>query len=146
MSWKRSNQERNAVRWRLELETKLAPPCSNLRSFGSKCAVKVSTCDIVVTFRRPPQSFGAPMVIRRPGNCAPPSPPRYAPGSNPSCNGNRRDKVALRTTCNRNIKFKIIRVRTSCQYVWYFYYSKKPKLGRTKPWTGQRIGNSWSRV
>ena len=29
-----------------------------------------STCDIVGTFRRPPQSFSAPVVIWRPGNCA----------------------------------------------------------------------------
>jgi len=33
--------------------------------------VEESTCDIVGTFRRPPQWFGAPMVIRRPGNCVP---------------------------------------------------------------------------
>jgi len=31
----------------------LAPPCSNLRSFGSKSAVEESTFDIVRTFRRP---------------------------------------------------------------------------------------------
>jgi len=33
--------------------------------------------DIVVTFRRPPQSFGVAIVIRLPGNCDP-LPPRYA--------------------------------------------------------------------
>jgi len=38
--------------------------------------IEEGTCDIVGTFRRPPQSFnppviGAPIVIRRPGNCAP---------------------------------------------------------------------------
>ena len=33
--------------------------------------VEESTCDIVGTFRRSPQSFSAPIVIRRPGNCAP---------------------------------------------------------------------------
>ena len=32
----RFSQERNEVRWRLEQEASLAPPCSNLRSFGSK--------------------------------------------------------------------------------------------------------------
>jgi len=31
-------------------EVSLAPPCSNLRSFGSKCALEESTSDIVVTF------------------------------------------------------------------------------------------------
>jgi len=33
-------------------------------------------------------------------------------------------KVALRTTCIKNDKFKIIKVRTGCQYVGYLYYSK----------------------
>ena len=33
----RDVQEPNEVRWRLGKETSLAPPCSNLRSFGSKC-------------------------------------------------------------------------------------------------------------
>ena len=61
---------RNEVRLRPGQETSLAPPCSNLRSFASKCAVEESTCDIVVTFRHPPQSFSAPIVIRRPENCA----------------------------------------------------------------------------
>jgi len=49
----------------------MAPPCSNLRSFGSKCVVQKSTCDIVGTFRRPPQPFDAPKIIRCPGNFAP---------------------------------------------------------------------------
>jgi len=42
----------------------------------------------------------------------------------PNCNGNRRDKVFLRTTCIKNVKFKIIEIRTGCQYVGYFYYSQ----------------------
>jgi len=32
-------QGRNEVRWRLGQEASLAPPCSNLRCFGSKCTV-----------------------------------------------------------------------------------------------------------
>ena len=44
--------------------------------------------------------------------------------SNPNCNGDRRDKVALRTTCTKNVKFKIIKIRTGCQYVGYFYCSE----------------------
>jgi len=51
-------------------------PCSNLRSFWKQMhCIQESTCDIVGIFRRPPQSFGAPIVIRHPGNCAllPPS-------------------------------------------------------------------------
>jgi len=35
-------------------------------------SIEESTCDIVGTFRRPPQSFGTPArVIRHPGNCPP---------------------------------------------------------------------------
>jgi len=37
-----------------------------------------------------------------------------------NCNGNRRNKVSLRTTCIKNVKFKIIKVRTGCQYVGCF--------------------------
>ena len=59
-------QRRNEVRWRPGKETILAPPCSNLRSFGSICTVLIekSAYDIVVT-------FWPPAVIRRQGNCAP---------------------------------------------------------------------------
>jgi len=39
--------------------------------------IEESACDIVGTFRRSAQSFGAHAVIRRPGNCAPPCPPCY---------------------------------------------------------------------
>ena len=41
----------------------------------------------------------------------------------PNSSGNRRDKVALRTTCIKNVNFKIIKTRTGCQYVGHFYYS-----------------------
>jgi len=58
-------------RWRPGQETSLTPPCSNLRSFGSKCVVEESTCDIVVTFRHP-SVIGAPIVIRCPWNFRPP--------------------------------------------------------------------------
>ena len=44
--------------------------------------------------------------------------------SNPNCTGNRRDKVAPRTTWNKNVKFKIVKIRTSCQYEGYFFYSE----------------------
>jgi len=40
--------------------------------------------------------------------------------SNPNCSGNTRDKVALRTTCIKNVKFKIIELRTGCHYGGYF--------------------------
>jgi len=48
--------------------------------------------------------------------------------------------VALRTTCIKNVKFKIIKIRTGCQYVGYFYYSENLnwaaqnlRLGRMRP-------------
>ena len=44
--------------------------------------------------------------------------------SNPNCNGDRRDKMALSTTCIKNVKFKIIKIRTGCQYIGYFHYSE----------------------
>jgi len=34
------------------------------------------------------------------------------------------DKVALRTTCIKNVKFKILKIGTGFQYVGYFYYSE----------------------
>jgi len=43
---------------------------------------------------------------------------------NPNSNGNRRDKVAMKITCIKNVKFKIIKIRTACQYIGYFYYSE----------------------
>jgi len=33
------SEGRNEAKWRLGQEASLAPPCSNLRSFGSKCSV-----------------------------------------------------------------------------------------------------------
>jgi len=57
----------NEVRWRPGQEAGSVPPCSNLRSFGSKCTVLKK---VVVTLfglfgAPPPQWFGAP------GNCSP---------------------------------------------------------------------------
>jgi len=37
-------------------------------------SIEESTCDVVGTVRRPPQSFGASIMIWRPGNCAPLAP------------------------------------------------------------------------
>jgi len=49
---------------------------------------------------------------------------------NPNCNGNRRDTVALKTTCIKTPKRKIIKIGTGCHY-----RQRKPKLSRTKPST-----------
>jgi len=68
-------QGRNEVRWRPGQEASLAPPCSKLRSFGSKCTVLMK---VLVTLLG---LFGDPLLTRRPGNCAPLAcPPRYASG------------------------------------------------------------------
>jgi len=69
----------------------------------------------------------------------------YRQGSNPNCNGNRLGKKgALRTTCVKNVKFKVIKIRTGCQYVGYFscsenlnWAAQNPQLDRMRPvgWT-----------
>jgi len=41
--------------------------------------------------------------------------------SNHNCNGNGRDKVVPRTTCIKNVKLKIIKIRTDFEYGGYFY-------------------------
>jgi len=61
--------------------------------------------------------------------------------SNPNCNGNRRVKVALRTTCVKNVKFTIIKIRTGCQCCKILSLQLKSQLGRTKPSTGPRVGH-----
>jgi len=35
--------------------------------------------------------------------------------SNPNCNDDRREKVALSNTCIKNVKFTIIKTRSGCQ-------------------------------
>jgi len=50
----------NEARWRPGLETSLALPRSNLRSCVSKCTLLKK---VLVTFRRPPQSFGAQRIV-----------------------------------------------------------------------------------
>jgi len=51
----------------------------------------------------------------------------------PDCSGSKRDKVVLRTTCIKNVKLKIIKTRTGCQYVGYFYYSKSLNWAAENP-------------
>ena len=59
-------QGRNEVSWR-----KFGAPIFEPEVFRKQIhCIEESTCDIVGTFRRSPQSFGAPIVIRRLGNCA----------------------------------------------------------------------------
>jgi len=48
----------------------------------------------------------------------------YRKRSNPHCNGNRRDNVALKTNCIKIFKFRIIKIRTGFQYIGCIYYSE----------------------
>ena len=68
-------QGRNELRWRPGQEASLAPLCSNLRAFGSKCTVLKKVLMTLLGLFGAPQSFGALIVVRRQGNCAlcPPS-------------------------------------------------------------------------
>jgi len=47
---------------------------------------------------------------------------------------NKRDKLALKTTCIKNVNFKLIKIRIGCQYIGYSA-TPKTKLGGTKPST-----------
>jgi len=67
-------QGRTGVRWRPVQGTSLAPPCSNSKSFGSKCTELKEVLVTLLDFSAPPQWFGARGI-------APPLPPRYAPVS-----------------------------------------------------------------
>ena len=64
---------RTEARWRPGKETSLAPPFSNLRSFGSKYTVLKKKLQHFWNFSAPP-SESAPRVF------CPPCPSRYAPG------------------------------------------------------------------
>jgi len=67
-NWILCTQERSEVRWRPGQEASLAPPCSNLRSFGSKCTILKKVLVALLGL------FGAPIVTRRQGNYAPLAP------------------------------------------------------------------------
>jgi len=47
----------------------------------------------------------------------------YCKRTTPNCNGNRHDKVALRTACIENDNFKIINIRIDWQHVDRVYCS-----------------------
>jgi len=80
------NKVRNEVRWRPGQEASLAAPCSNLRSFGSKCTVlKNAFVTLLGLFGAPRSHSTLPAVIWRPhsdsapGELCPPFSLRYAP-------------------------------------------------------------------
>jgi len=53
-------QGRNEVRWRPQQEATMAPPCSNLRSFGNKCAVLKKVLVTLLGLFGGPRSDSAP--------------------------------------------------------------------------------------
>jgi len=68
-------QGRNEVRCPPWQEATLGAPCSNLRSFGSKCTALKKALVILLRISVTPAAIRcAPIVIRPPGNCVPISP------------------------------------------------------------------------
>jgi len=59
-----NTQGRNEVRWRPGQEASLAPPCSNLRTFGSKCTVLKKVLVTLFVLYGASQTFGVPIVTR----------------------------------------------------------------------------------
>jgi len=75
----------------------LAPPCSNLRSFGSKSTLLKSTCYIIGAFLRLPQLSGAPR-----SDSAPQSDLAYGKLFTPSlrpCTSARRFLIKMHWAC-----------------------------------------------
>ena len=99
----------NEVRWRPGKEASLAPQCSNLRYFGSKCAVLNK---VVVTLLG---LFRAPVVIRPPHSDLAPGelyPPRYALA------GYGSTKCATRRGSSSNSHLEVQRRQCSIK-IWF---------------------------
>jgi len=71
-------QERNEVRWRPGQEAGLAPPSSNLRSFGSKCTVLKKVFVTLSGLYGASRSDLAPHRDSAAGEFCSSCPPRYA--------------------------------------------------------------------
>jgi len=52
--------------------------------------------------------------------------------------------VALSTSCIKNIKLKIIEIKTGCQYSWYFYYSENLNWAAQNPRLGRMLAAGWT--
>ena len=63
---------------------------------------------------------------------------------NPNWNVKRYDKVELQTTCIKNVRFKIIKIRRGCQYVGYLYYSKNLSLAAQNLCQGRMQPAGWT--
>ena len=124
------NQGRNEVKQRQGEEASLVHPCSNLRSFRSKCTeLKEVLATLLGLFgaprshsappeviRRIRQWFGAPIMIWRPNsdsapgefcpqNCLP-FPPRYARGRNKTMKITGKENLSKSVKSNRGTTFK----------------------------------------
>jgi len=64
----------------------------------------------------------------------------YWKRSNPNCNGNRRDKVALRTNSIKKMSNWSYQTKDSLSMCTIFLLHGKTKLCRTKPSTGPHAG------
>jgi len=96
-------QGRNEVRWRPGQEAKFGAPCSNLRSFGSKCTVLKK---VLVTFLK---LFDAPAVMRRPHDDSAPGElfPLAPPSLHPCCRGGLRlQRLYVKNSSPGDSKFK----------------------------------------
>jgi len=82
---------RYEVRWRPGQEASLAPPCSNLRTFGSKCTVLKQVITTLLGL------FGAPGSHSAPGEWSPPCAPLVTPLYTPlvECNENKFSNLMM---------------------------------------------------
>ena len=72
-------QGRNEIRWRPGHEARLAPPCLNLRSFGSKCTVLKNVFVTLLGLYGAPHSDLAPPLRFGARGIVPPLPPLVTP-------------------------------------------------------------------
>jgi len=62
----------------------------------------------------------------------------YLKRSNRNCNGNTHDKLRLKTTCIKKVKFQDYQNKDRLSVYRILLLQRKPKLGHTNPWTGPR--------
>ena len=98
-------QRRNEVRRRPGQEASLAPRCSNLRSFGSKCTVLKEVLVTLLGLLYAPRSYSTPPAVipsphsdSAPGELGPPCPPSSCPASLPISHHRNRHR-ALKWLC-----------------------------------------------
>jgi len=111
----------NEVTWHQGQEASLAHPCSNLRSFGTKCTVLKKVRDIARTFRRPyrhsarPQCFDARGIV-------PPLTPWSGPWSYDSSfsSSNKRSRLKTASGFEKHLELLLL--------LWTFFKDCVQKL------------------